>query len=164
MGIDSKSSSIKSLYREMLLALKCNDYSYSWLISKCKNQSLMASISRQSVGIESMTLNTFKKYADKEIKGGFSSINELRKNIYKKNNQELKINSKKDRQQEHQASLKKRLEEAERYRSVLVRAYNELNQITLDAIKNNPQYEYDYQRHKELYSEYFGLKMAVNNA
>lgn len=163
MPADTKALSVKSLFNEMILADKCDDDTYSWLILTCKSQSLLSSISRRSIGVEEMTLNTFKKYADNEIDGGFSSVNALRKKLYKKNNPKLNRKAKKDRQRDRQTNLKVKLEEAERYRAIILRAYNDLNKITIDAIKTNPKYEYDYLKHEELYSEYFGLKMVVNN-
>lgn len=160
---DPKSLSVITLFKEMKIADKCNDDSYTWLITKCKSQSMLTSISRKSIGIEGMSLNTFKKYANEEINGGFSAINTLRKKIYNKHSPKHKNHEKKKRQRNHATDIKKKLTEAERYRAILIRAYYDLNQITLDAIKGNPQYEYDYRKHNELYKKYFSITMAVNN-
>jgi hypothetical protein len=163
MNLDVKTTSIVSLYSEMLLARNCNDGSYSWLLSKCKNQSSLSTVERMSVNIKPMTLNTFKKYADVNVDGGFVCINTLRKELHKKYNPRLKSTQKKKRAKDNILSLKQKLEGAERQRAVLLRAYSELNQIAVDAIKNSPQNEYEYKKHIKLYSSFFGLKVVVNN-
>jgi len=162
--LDIKSSSIIYLYDCMMNAKKNNnDGSYNWLLSKCKNQSSLCSIERKSTGIISMTLNTFKKYSNDNIDGGFEKINTLRKEIYNKYNPKVKTANKKENLKKKNLSVQKRLENSERQRAILLRAYKDLNQITLDAICNSPQYDYAYKKHSKMYYKYFNLSIIVDN-
>lgn len=161
MSEDTRIASIISLYKEMQAAKECKDDSYNWLTSKCNNQSRLAQVSRKSAGIEAMALNTFKQYADTYIDGGFARINILRKELSKSSKSKIKV--KEDRLKEKTTTIQQRLDQADRMRAILIKAYIELNAITLDAIASSPQYEYDYNRHKELYSKYFGISLVINN-
>lgn len=157
---DTKTTSILNLHKEMLSALKNSD-DYHWLISKCASQSALAAIDRKSAGITPMTLNTLKKYSEENIDKGFEEIDRLRKELKK-----LKVQNKKSKTQKQKESIssyKDRLDKAERSRAILIRAYNELNEICMDAIARSPQYQYDYNRHKNLYGKYFGISEVVDN-
>ncbi len=159
---DAKSHSVKSLYHEMLLAVKSDGNNHNWLIRKCNRQSVLLGVQRKSLGIIPMTLNTFKKYADKYINGGFKEVERVRsiikkKYLDKKSNQAKKI-------EENKINYKIKLDEAERARAILIRAYNDLNKICLDAISRSPEYQYDYKRHLKLYGTYFSLELATINA
>ena len=157
---DIKIASIINSHKEIISALK-NSGDYHWLISKCSSQSRLAGIERKSAGIVFMTLNTFKKYADEYIDGGFNEINRLRKELKNRTAKGKKIKSQK--QKESLSSYKKKLDDAERMRAILIRAYNDLNEICMDAISRSPQYQYDYNRHKSLYRKHFGISIAVDN-
>ncbi len=150
-----KESSINVLYQEMLMSLKGDPCEHKWLTSNCNTQTSLSKIERKSVGIIPMTLNTFKKYADNLITGGFEEVNRLRLEIKKKSSQikPSKIKTLKS----NITDYKTRLDESERARAILIRAYNELNGICLDAISRSPEFQYDYRRHLSLYSKYFGL-------
>jgi len=156
---DIKASSIKSLYNEMMAALKNNDGQFNWLISKCSDQSKLSQLERKSVGIIPMTLNTFKKYADENIKDGFNEVNRVRKELNIKFSNKPNTNKYKG----NITSYKTKLDEADRARAILIRAYNDLNSICLDAIDRSPEYQYDYQRHLQLYGNYFNLNVATNH-
>lgn len=67
----------------MIEALK-NPDAYSWITSKCGSQAAIASVERKSVGIHAMTLNTFKKYSDTALDGGFEQLEKIRVAIKKK--------------------------------------------------------------------------------
>lgn len=145
----------------MRKALKCNDRSYEWLINNCKSQADLASVERKSVGIQPMSLNTFKKYANEILDGGFKEIDRLRRTL--KNYKQNKPASKKLRLKDDLERIKDRLDKAERTRAILIKAYSELNQITLDLLANTPKYQNEYERHKKLYAAHFGLCMVVDN-
>lgn len=157
---DIKIKSIVNLHKQMISSLK-NSENYHWLISKCSSQATLANIERKSEGVVPMTLNTFKKYAEENIHEGFNEINRLRKEIIK-----IKLKNKKkntDKQTKSISSYKNKLDNAERMRAVLIRAYNDLNEVCMDAISRSPQYQYDYNRHKILYGKYFGISIAIDN-
>ena len=145
----------------MLAALKSVNDEYDWLSSRCSNQSKLSTLERKSVGIIAMTLNTFKKYANENINGGFDEINRARQELHKKR---LKNKVPKEKVFKNNiTNYKTKLDEAERARAILIRAYNDLNTICLDAISRSPEYQYDYQRHLKLYGNYFSLKVATKS-
>ena len=149
-----KKESLNSLYKAMRNALKNGD-SFAWVINKCGRQSSLASIERKSIGIQSMSLNTFKTYANEYIDGGFDTLNNLRKEINQKYKNKKPTQTQKLK--ERSKTYKEKLDEAERLRAILIKAYNVLNKICLDAVKKTPEYEYDLERHRELYTRYFSL-------
>lgn len=156
----TKRDSIRILYFEMVEALKKPD-EYAWLTSKCGSQAAIASTDRKSIGIQAMTLNTFKKYSDIALEGGFDQLEKLRIAIRQKNkDSKNKLSSGK---KSEIADYKHKLNEAERLRAILIRAYTDLNRICLDAVKKSPEYQYDLDRHNELYLDYFSLKVVGNN-
>jgi hypothetical protein len=155
-----KKDSVKALHLSMIDALK-NPDEYPWITSKCGSQASIALIERKSIGIQAMTLNTFKKYSELALEGGFEQLEKLRISIKQKcknlNNKSLNNNRSKA------LAYKDKLDEAERLRAILVRAYTDLNRICLDAVRKSPEYQYDLERHNELYREYFSLKIVANN-
>ncbi|MCW7554530.1 hypothetical protein NX722_18255 [Endozoicomonas gorgoniicola] len=161
MTKDKNAKSVIALFNEMTKALEEGCDNYHWLISKCRTQSSLSLIERASDNIHPMTLNTFKKYSNLYIDGGFESINKIRIQLKTKRPNSLPA-KKKQRQEEKVIDIQSKLEEAERMRAVLLRAYNELNKITLDALVNSPQCQNDYQKHKKLYASYFGLNLVKN--
>jgi len=152
---DLKKESIRALHQSMVSALKYPEEHY-WITSKCGSQAATASIERESIGILSMTLNTFKKHADLELEDGFYQIEKLRIAI-KNNSYPKNLRIKKDKSKAE--TYKEKLIEAERLRAILIRAYADLNNICLDAVKKSPEYQYDLDRHNELYKEYFSLRV-----
>lgn len=161
MTSDIRVKSVKALYDHMKLAKESSDESYNWLISKCDRQSSLAGLSRKSAGIHGMSLNTFKKYADDHVNGGYAAVDTLRRSLCR--NDKPKVELQKGRLKEKNADLRRRLEEAERFRAIILKAYSDLNRIALDAISASPQHSYDYQRHQELYGKYFGLTLIIDN-
>lgn len=155
-----KQESLKNLYKAMCNALDDGD-SFAWIINKCGRQSSLASIERKSIGIQSMSLNTFKIHADEYIDGGFDTFNNLRKAINQKYKNKKPTQTQKFK--ESSKTYKEKLDEAERLRAILIRAYNDLNKICLDAVKKTPEYQYDLERHNELYGRYFSLTLVSND-
>jgi len=157
---DIRKESIRALYHSMIEALK-NPDAYSWITSKCGSQAAIASVERKSVGIHAMTLNTFKKYSDTALDGGFEQLEKIRVAIKKKgkNSRNKKSNETKSKA----LFYKEKLNESERFRAILIRAYTDLNRICLDAVKKSPEYQYDLDRHNELYREYFSLTLVADN-
>ena len=154
-------TSIKSVHQELLNALSSNSDDYVWLRNNCNTQGKLASTERKSKHILPMSTNTFKTYADKHISGGFKEINALRKNLY---SSQVKTNrTKKDISKENINNLKDELDKATRSRAIMIKAYNELNRITLDAISSNETYQRDYNKHIDIYKGFFGLKIVKDN-
>ena len=157
---EGKTESVKNLHKAMRNALT-NDDGFSWIIKKCGRQSSLASIERKSLEIQSISLNTFKEYADECIEGGFDTVDNLRKEI--KNKYKNKKTTQTQTLKERSKTYKEKLEEAERQRAILIKAYNDLNKICLDAIKKTPEYQFDLERHNELYGRYFSLTLVSND-
>ncbi|MBL3557596.1 MULTISPECIES: hypothetical protein [Marinobacter] len=157
---DIKKESIKVLYRSMIDALQYPD-AYPWITSKCGSQAAIASVERRSIGIHAMTLNTFKKYSDAALDGGFEQLEKLRVAIKRKSKNANGETSKGTKSKT--AVYKEKLDEAERLRAILIRAYTDLNRICLDAVRKSPEYQYDLDRHNELYREYFSLTLVAND-
>lgn len=158
---DKNAKSIISLFNEMVKALNANDDSYRWLLSICDNQSSLANAERKCIYINSMALNTFKKYSNQYIDGGFKEVNKVRvalKNKRRGGYKKVKVDLRSDIK-----TLKQKLEDAERTRAVLIRAYADLNSITLDALSGDSIFNSEYLRHQELYSKYFGLSVVSIN-
>ncbi|WP_271912021.1 hypothetical protein [Vreelandella alkaliphila] len=157
---DSKKSSVKALYDLMLSALN-KPVEYSWLTSKCGSQAAIASVEKKPLGIQSMTLNTFKKYCDAALDGGFEKLDKLRIAI---KNKALSGKSEAARKKKNKVAFnRKKLDEAERLRAILICAYTDLNRICLDAVKKSPEYKFDLDRHNELYREHFSLRLVDKN-
>lgn len=144
----------------MLAALGGNSKKYQWLISKCSDQSSFARVERKSIGVTPMTLNTYKKYAEDNIQGGFQEIERVRKKL---KNKYIKPLPKSTETGKSIDNYKQKLEKAERARAILIRAYVDLNSICLDAISRSPEFQYDFNRHKKLYETYFKLALTVDN-
>lgn len=151
--------SVKRIYQEMEKALLSESKGSHWITLHCSSQSKLAMIEKPSIGIYSMSLNTFIKYCNTSITGGFKEVNRIRRQLASKNKQKVSIAKKKSKTQ----ILEERLEKAERARIILLRAYNELNTICLDAIARSPEYEYDYKRHKAIYKKYFKIGLLTEN-
>lgn len=156
----NKHASLLVLYKCMKAAIKKKG-EYGWLISKCTSQSSLAAMERKGEGILAMSLNTFKKYANEVVPGGFDEIDDLRRAL-KSSSIKLSLKSRKNAQNKEK-STKLMLEESERFRAILLKAYSDLNRICLDAISRSPEFEYDYQKHSELYSKYLGLRLVDDN-
>ena len=157
---DPKKESVKALYHAMKQALD-NPLDYVWLTSKCGSQAAIASVERKSIGIQPMTLNTLKKYSDVAFDGGFGQLDKLRVAI-KNKVKDGKIGAKR-KKEDKAAFYKKKLDEAERLRAILIRAYTDLNRICLDSVKKNPEYKFDLDKHHELYREYLALRLVGKN-
>lgn len=156
-----KIDSVCSLYKELLEAKHSKKPSLQWLKDNCKSQGKLASSKNKSLDIVPMSINTFKEYADKHIDGGFKAINKLRQDIQKNNKPITK--RKKSRITEEKAELKIKLEGAVRSRAIMIKAYNELNRITLDALATNKIYQRDYNKHIALYKDIFSLRLVGND-
>jgi len=157
----TKKESIINLSQEMKKHLKADNNSHAWLIANCKSQSCLASSESRPLRITSMALNTFKLYCNQYVDGGFKTINELRIQILNKSHKK-----KKNTLPSHAVKsklLEDELEKAVRARAILIQAYNDLNEITLNALSNNSAYKDDYEMHQKLYSTYFSVKLIVNN-
>ncbi|NVE90726.1 hypothetical protein [Vreelandella titanicae] len=154
---DSKKESVVALYHSMICALD-NPTDYAWLISKCGSQAALASVEKQTKGIQAMTINTFKKYSDAALDGGFGRLDELRI-VLKKRAQNGKNEVSREKKKDI-AFYKEKVDEAERLRAILIRAYTELNRICLEALKKSPEYKFDLDRHSDLYREYFALRLV----
>ena len=163
MNKNTKAQSVVNLYTEMKKALDERSEQYSWLTSKCNRQSELAAVSRKGKKIEGMSLGSFRKYCDLNIDGGHDEVDKLRNAI-------LNELSELAAEEINQNKPVNKLEEAEqkidalrRNQAILVKAYNDLNSIALDLIANSNINTLDYQKHQDLFSSYFGLKLAVNN-
>ncbi|WP_235691247.1 hypothetical protein [Aliivibrio fischeri] len=155
-----KIQSVIALFEEMKKAERSYSESYEWIYLHCSSQSDLAGIVRKSKCITGMTLNTFKKYCDESIDGGFKSVNNLRAKLYKKR---FSKEVKKVRPQDKLRELAVRIDELERSKAILIKGYNELNTITLDLLISSKGNSFEYRKHRELYSSYFGLNLVVDN-
>lgn len=153
--------SICSLHNELVKASSSKSYDFLWLRKKCNKQGQLALTERKSLNIIPMSLNTFESYANKHIDGGFETIDKLRLKLHSQRKKYHK--RKKERVSEINTDLKDKLEEAIRSRAIMIKAYNELNRIALDAIAHNRTYERDYKKHIDLYKGFFGLKAVSRN-
>jgi len=159
----TKVQSVINLYAEMERASVEPSEKYHWISSKCHRQNALASISRKGKRIEEMSLGSFKKYCNLYIDGGFDEVDLLRVKILKNFNQ---IETKENSQIISVSKLeiaKRKIDALSRNQAILIKAYNELNSITLDLIANTNDNSLDYQKHQDLFSSYFGLKLAVDN-
>lgn len=166
--VNKKAQSVINLHSEMKKALYDNADNYAWLISKCDRQENLAKLKRRTKGIEGMALNSFKKYCKEHIQGegslnGYEVFENLRKEINRRH-KNMPLGS------SHEGSSLTPLEEAKqqidslrRNQAVMVRAYNDLNRLTLDLIANSNGNTLEYNKHKKLYADYFGLKIKVDN-
>ena len=163
MNKNTKAQSVVNLYFEMKKALKEQSEQYSWITSRCNRQSELATISRKGKKIESMSLGSFRKYCNLHIDGGFEEVDMLRKTLLEELNSLAveKINQKKPVNKLEEAQRK--IDALSRNQAILVKAYNELNSIALDLIANSNGNTLEYQKHQELFSSYFGLKLVVDN-
>lgn len=58
---------------------------------------------------------------------------------------------------------KQLIDNLQRDQAILVRAYNDLNRLVLDLLANSNGNALEYNKHKNLYADYFGLKKEVDN-
>lgn len=159
----TKVQSVINLYAEMEKASVELSEKYHWIASKCHRQDSLASISRKGKKIEGMSLGSFKKYCRLYIDGGFDKVDLLRIKILTNFNQ---IENKENNHIIPVSKLElaeRKIDALSRNQAILIKAYNELNNITLDLIANTNGNYLDYQKHQDLFSSYFGLKLAVNN-
>ena len=159
-----KAASVINLFTEMQKAYDCDLKDYEWLASKCNSQASLASVNRKSYKIFKMSVNSFKKYADLNIDGGFEAVDTLRVRI----NNEFKGVAFTDADNVQPLSkldiAEAEIERLKRNQALIVKAYNELNRITLDLIaKDVKGNTLEYQKHQDLFSSYFGMSLVVNN-
>jgi len=159
--LNKNAQSVIALFEEMKKAERNRSESYNWIYLKCSNQADLAKIMRKSKNIISISLNTFKKYCNENIEGGFDSIDALRERLNKYGASE-KQTPKADANDKLR-DLERRVDELERSKAILIKGYNDLNTITLDLLSNSDGNSFEYRRHKELYAEYFGLSLVVDN-
>ncbi|ENB1602438.1 hypothetical protein [Vibrio natriegens] len=159
--ISKKAQSVVTLFGEMEKAdSSMSSDSYGWIYSKCSNQSDLAGISRKSKNIVGMSLNSFKKYCDENIEGGFKSVDALRDKLNRKKHPKK---SDKVKSKDELKDLRLRIDELERSKAILIKGYNELNTITLDLLGSSKGNSIEYRKHRELYELYFGVSLVVDN-
>lgn len=168
MMVNKKAQSVINLYSEMKKALYDNADNYSWLISKCDRQENLAKLKRRTKGIEGMALNSFKKYCKGHIQGegnldGYDVVDNLRKEINRRHKNMPLESSNEGANLTPLEEAKQQIDNLRRNQAVLVRAYNDLNRLTLDLISNSNGNQLEYSKHKKLYADYFGLKIKVDN-
>ena len=159
--LNKNAQSVITLFEEMKKAELNRSESYNWIYLKCSNQADLAKITRKSKNIVPISLNTFKKYCNKNIEGGFDSIDALREKLNK-----YRVSGKKMPRvnpSDTLRKLEKRVDELERSKAILIKGYNDLNKITLDLLSNSDRNTFEYRRHKELYTKYFSLSLVVSN-
>lgn len=163
MNKNTKAQSVANLYAEMQKALNERSDQYTWITSKCHRQSELVGITRKGKKIQGMSLGSFKKYCDLYIDGGYGEVDRLRKKILEdltsvgveEINQKKPVNKLEKAQQD--------IDALRRNQAILVKAYNDLNNIALDLIANSNGNTLEYQKHQDLFSSYFGLQLAVDN-
>lgn len=166
--VNKKAQSVINLHSEMKKALDDNTNNYAWLISKCDRQDNLAKLKRRTKGIEGMALNSFKKYCNDHIPGegnfnGYEVVDNLRKELIKRNkNIPLEV-SNEGANLTPLEEAKQQIDNLRRNQAVLIRAYNDLNRLTLDLITNSKGNALEYNKHKKIYANYFGLKVKVDN-
>ena len=159
--INVKAKSVINLYKLLLEASDIFSDDYLWLAESCKSQGALAKVKKTGLGIIPMSLGTFKTYCNDYIEGGFEQVNIKRQKVismYKRKEDKQNLKPK-----ETIASLKNKLDQAHRARAVLMKAYHELNSITLDVMSENSAYKQNYKAHCELYANHFGLNLVIDN-
>ncbi|MEA1079187.1 hypothetical protein [Marinobacter qingdaonensis] len=153
--------SVKSLTETLARATQDRRYRHKWLVERCKTQGSLAQTHKPELNINPMSLNTFKKYADTFIDGGFQLIDKLRLNVLEKAEKTKTTKQEKsDAISKKVRSLSFQLELAQKQKAVLQKAYFELNEIALEAIANSPHRKRLLDRHNELYDKYFSLHVV----
>ena len=166
--LNKKAQSVINLYSEMKKAINDSTNTYAWLISKCDRQENLAKLKRKGKGIEGMSLNSFKKYCTEYIQSesglnGFEVIENLRKELAKSLRKPPLELGDKDISLSPLEKAKRQIDNLQRNQAILVRAYNDLNRLTLDLLANSNGNTLEYDKHKKLYADYFGLKKEVDN-
>lgn len=159
--LNKNAQSVTALFEEMKKADRNRSESYNWIYLKCTNQADLAKIARKSKKIVPISLNTFKKYCNDNIEGGFDSVDALREKLSRFGASE-RPTSRVDAI-DNLRQLERRVDELERSKAILIKGYNDLNDITLDLLSNSDGNSFEYRRHNELYAKYFGLSLVVDN-
>jgi len=168
MMVNKKAHSVINLHSEMEKALVDNTDVYAWLLSKCDRQENLAKLKRRKKGIEGMSLNSFKKYCKDHIQSvgslnGYEVVDNLRKELYQRHKNKPLEPSSEGASLTPLEDAKQQIDNLRRNQAILVRAYNDLNRLTLDLIANSNGNQLEYSKHKKLYADYFGLKIKVDN-
>lgn len=155
---ESKRNSIECLYRFLKPEIESEEGTPKWIYEACATQESLARLTRQDENIIGMSVNTFKKYCDEYLPGGFAEIDSIRKTLSREGNQRNKKPVKVARNPD--VSYKRKLDKADRERAMLIRAYWDLNKILLDALPHAPLGEIEYRKHQEIYGKYMSLTMV----
>jgi hypothetical protein len=148
-----KSKSIELLYD--LLNVASNDcIKYRRLISACKTQQGLANYHDPKLGIISMSLNTFKRYANNCTKNDitFSAIDLLRKEVTGGSNSSVTNHTPKTISENKDAM-----------RLAVIYAYNELMKIAKPLILNDDAALEDFQLHIEKFRGVIGISEVGKN-
>lgn len=145
--------SIKSLYA-LLLQIRKNEIDSPKLVLACETQESLALYNDPKKKISGMTLNTHIKYSDKCIEGGYSKLDKLRAIIAEKPRSKaqstgaerlIKVNP---------------LHQCHQVRLALLAAYNDLKDLALPLITDDPAIYEDYLRHNEQFREIVGMRLV----
>ena len=166
--LNKKAQSVINLYSEMKKAINDNSNTYTWLTSKCDRQQSLANLKRKGRGIEGMSLNSFKKYCIDYIQcegslNGYEVVDNLRKELIKRHKNISLESSNEGPNLTPMEEAKQLIDNLQRDQAILVRAYNDLNRLVLDLLANSNGNALEYNKHKNLYADYFGLKKEVDN-
>ncbi len=147
-----KINSIKQLVVKLNI-LKSEPSSDLKLVKACKTQESLIAYESKKQGIISMSLGSFKKYADLIEKNYFSKkIEPLRKAISGKSYSSQKIKS--------QSVIKV---DPDTQRLAVVRAYNELLKLTAPLIEKDKSVKEDFQEHMKKFRGIIGITEAQKN-
>lgn len=148
-----KSKSIELLYE--LLNLASNDcIKYRRLISACKTQQGLANYHDIRLGIIPMSLNTFKRYANKCTRNDitFAAIDLLRKKVIGVSDSSVANHTAKTTSENNDAM-----------RLAVVYAYNELMNIAKPLMLNDDAALEDFQLHLEKFRGIIGISEVEKN-
>lgn len=148
----AKINSIKKLVRRLKM-LKSAPSSDPKLVKACKTQESLIAYESKKLGIISMSLGSFKKYAELIEKNYFSKqIEPLRKTIAGKpySSQAVKNQSFTDVNLDAQ-------------RLAVVRAYNELLKLTAPLIEKDKSVKEDFLEHMKKFRGTIGIAEAQKN-
>jgi len=151
-----KRLSVKSLYA-LLLQVRQNKIDLPKLVLACETQESLALYNNPKKKISEMSLRTHMTYSDKCIEGGYSKLDELRAIIADKPRtkaqskgagRSIKVNP---------------LHQCHQVRLALLAAYNDLKDLALPLITDDPAIYDDYLRHNEQFREIVGMRLVVDS-
>jgi hypothetical protein len=160
-----RDSTYASAIKKKVLLERCLDSKHSALTQTvlpfCKSQQALAAMAIPAEGIAATSLNSLKRAADLYIEdGGWGSLDSLRRTLVATVAQRSRRTARQDTAHQKAQDLRRLLEEADRARLRVERAYTELLRLARLHLAKDQQGLAAIARHQSIWGQRLGLAIV----